>query len=101
MVPSQTGVTFAVDTGTDDSTTLGGDMSEHIATYFVTSGTSSAAPTASGTGAASGPGDRLEAAFIRLRVTAAAPASLLIPSREPRLHLPNRDFDPWSVKGWR
>lgn len=70
LTPSQTGVTFGTTTERVEAESVsGGDMSFHITDTPVNSGTGSAAPTASGTGTASGGADRLEAGFIRLRVT--------------------------------
>jgi hypothetical protein len=68
LVPAQAGVTFGTTTQrVEQETTSGGDMALHVSSAFATSGTSSAAPTATGTGTASGAADRLQAAFIRLR----------------------------------
>lgn len=70
LTPSWTGITFGTaDTGIEGETTSGGDMAGHIMSQPVSSGTSSAAPTATATGTASGGADRLEACFVRLRVT--------------------------------
>jgi hypothetical protein len=69
LTPAQTGVTYGATTErTEGETTSGGDMAIHASTTPVSSGTGSAAPTATGTGTATAGADRLEAAFIRLRV---------------------------------
>lgn len=72
LTPAQTGVTFGTTTQqTEGETTSGGDMSIHVSTTPVNSGTGSAAPTATGTGTLSGGAtDRTEAVFVRLRVSA-------------------------------
>jgi hypothetical protein len=77
LTPAQAGVTFGATTQrVEQETTSGGDMSLHVSSTFATAGTSSAAPTATGTGTASSSlTDRLEAAFIRLRVSAAPAAT--------------------------
>ena len=76
LTPSQTGVTFGTTTErVETETTGGGDMALHVSTTPVNSGTSSAAPTATGTGTASGGADRLESAFIRLRVSTSQSAT--------------------------
>lgn len=75
LTPAQTGVTFGATTklSTPDATwetSTGGDMTFGLSETPVSSGTGSAAPTATATGTASGGDiDRLEAGFIRLRVT--------------------------------
>lgn len=70
LVPTQTGVTFGSTTQrTEGETISGGDMALHVSTTPVNSGTGTAVPLATGTGTASGGADRLEAAFIRLRVS--------------------------------
>lgn len=76
---SATGITWAsafnVSPGTDASTTLGNDMSASAGYRIASSGTSSAAPTMSGTLAAAETG---RGTFIR---QALAPQSLLVPHR--------------------
>lgn len=80
LSPSWTGITFGTaDAGIEGETTSGGDMAGHIMSRPVSSGTSSAAPTATGTGTASGGADRLEACFIRLRVTVSSEVAWLFP----------------------
>jgi hypothetical protein len=76
LTPTQTGVTFGTVTGRIQAeTTSGGDMALDGTSCPVDSGTGSAAPVLTGTGTASGGADRLEAAFIRLRVSAGAAAN--------------------------
>lgn len=73
LVPTWTGITFgAADGARQGESTSGGDMAAYAISYPVSSGTSSAAPSCTGTGTASGGADKLEAAFIRLRVSAAS-----------------------------
>lgn len=84
LTPAQTGVTFGATTVRREAETAsGGDMSMHSTTTPVTSGTSSAAPTATGTGTASGGADRLESAFIRLRVSAIEPVTVVVAEHLP------------------
>lgn len=70
LTPSWTGITFGTaDAGIEGESTSGGDMAGHYMSRPVNSGTSSAAPTATGTGTATGGSDKLEACFVRLRTT--------------------------------
>ena len=86
LTPSWTGITFGgADSAQNAEGITGGDMAAHMTSRSVTSGTSSAAPTVTGTGTASAGADRLEACFIRLRVTTAAAANP--PYRNPMIQL--------------
>jgi len=68
LVPVWTGITFGTaDTGIEGEGITGGDASYHYMSRPVTSGTSSAAPTSTGTGTATGGADRAESIFVRLR----------------------------------
>lgn len=65
-----TGITFGTaDAIVEGEGTTGGDMASAYRTRPVSSGTSSAAPVMTGTGAGTGGADRLEGVFIRLRAT--------------------------------
>lgn len=76
LVPVWTGITFGTaDAGIEGETTSGGDMAGHIMSRPVSSGTSSAAPTSTGTGTASGGADRAISFFSRLRVTTPTPGT--------------------------
>jgi hypothetical protein len=75
LAPTWTGITFGTaDAASEFETTSGGDIAGHLISRPVSSGTSSAAPSMTGTGTASGGADRAEGAFIRMRVTASADA---------------------------
>lgn len=85
-----TGITFGTpDAANEGESTLGGDIAVHSITNSVSSGTSSAAPTTTGTGTLSGGADRLEAVFVRLRVSAGAATSLIYPPN-PLQHILTR-----------
>ncbi len=69
LVPVWTGITFGTaDPGIEGGSNTGDDWAAHVMSRPVSSGTSSAAPTSTGTATGSGAADRAESCFVRLRV---------------------------------